>query len=37
MMGWKRLVLSLVFGHFPYLTSKTVAMDKSYWAYVSRS
>lgn len=26
--------LSLTYGHFPYLTSKTGAMDQSYWAYV---
>jgi protein tyrosine/serine phosphatase len=26
--------LSLFYGHFPYLTSKTDAMDKSFWAYV---
>lgn len=26
--------LSLLYGHFPYLTSKTDAMDKSFWAYV---
>ncbi|MGT2504681.1 tyrosine-protein phosphatase (plasmid) [Bradyrhizobium guangxiense] len=25
--------LSLVYGHFPYLMSKTDAMDKSFWAY----
>ena len=29
--------LSLVYGHFPYLTSKTVAMDESFWAFVRRS
>jgi len=28
--------LSLRYGHFPYLGSKTSAMDRSYWAYVSR-
>jgi protein tyrosine/serine phosphatase len=28
--------LSLVYGHFPYLTSKTVAMDESFWAFVRR-
>jgi len=27
--------LSLRYGHFPYLGSKTVAMDQSYWAYVN--
>ncbi len=26
--------LSLRYGHFPYLGSKTVAMDRSFWAYV---
>ena len=26
--------LSLRYGHFPYLGSKTGAMDQSYWAYV---
>ncbi len=26
--------LSLVYGHFPYLTSKSVAMDDSFWAFV---
>jgi len=26
--------LSLVYGHFPYLTSRSVAMDDSYWAFV---
>ncbi len=26
--------LSLVYGHFPYLTSRSVAMDDSFWAYV---
>jgi protein tyrosine phosphatase (PTP) superfamily phosphohydrolase (DUF442 family) len=26
--------LSLVYGHFPYLLSKTNAMDKSFWEYV---
>jgi protein tyrosine/serine phosphatase len=26
--------LSLVYGHFPYLTSRTGAMDASFWAYV---
>lgn len=25
--------LSLVYGHFPYLTSKTGAMDQSFWTY----
>lgn len=27
--------LSLVYGHFPYLTSRSVAMDNSFWAYVA--
>jgi protein tyrosine/serine phosphatase len=26
--------LSLIYGHFPYLTSRSVAMDNSFWAYV---
>ncbi len=26
--------LSLVYGHFPYLTSRSVAMDDSFWAFV---
>ncbi len=26
--------LSLIYGHFPYLTSRTSAMDESYWRYV---
>lgn len=26
--------LSLLYGHFPYLTSRTGAMDKSFWAFV---
>ena len=26
--------LSLVYGHFPYLTSRSGAMDDSFWAYV---
>lgn len=26
--------LSLYYGHFPYLTSKTGAMDESFWTYV---
>ncbi len=26
--------LSLVYGHFPYLTSRTGAMDDSFWAFV---
>jgi protein tyrosine/serine phosphatase len=26
--------LSLLYGHFPYLTSKTGAMDQSFWGYV---
>jgi protein tyrosine/serine phosphatase len=25
--------LSLVYGHFPYLTSRSVAMDDSFWAF----
>jgi protein tyrosine/serine phosphatase len=30
--------LSLIYGHFPYLLSKTDAMDRSFWRYVgSRS
>jgi protein tyrosine/serine phosphatase len=29
--------LSLVYGHFPYLTSKTGAMDDSFWAFVDHS
>ena len=28
--------LSLIYGHFPYLTSKSGAMDASFWAYVHR-
>jgi protein tyrosine/serine phosphatase len=28
--------LSLRYGHFPYLTSKTGAMDESFWAFVER-
>ena len=27
--------LSLVYGHFPYLTSRSKAMDDSFWAFVS--
>lgn len=27
--------LSLVYGHFPYLTSRTRAMDDSFWAFVA--
>jgi protein tyrosine/serine phosphatase len=27
--------LSLLYGHFPYLFSKTDAMDRSFWRYVS--
>ncbi len=27
--------LSLRYGHFPYLTSRTGAMDRSYWDYVA--
>jgi protein tyrosine phosphatase (PTP) superfamily phosphohydrolase (DUF442 family) len=27
--------LSLVYGHFPYLTSRSGAMDSSFWAYVT--
>ncbi|MDE3052343.1 MAG: tyrosine-protein phosphatase [Gemmatimonadota bacterium] len=26
--------LALRYGHFPYLGSKTIAMDRSFWAYV---
>ena len=26
--------LSLVYGHFPYLTSRSKAMDDSFWAFV---
>jgi undecaprenyl-diphosphatase len=26
--------LSLLYGHFPYLTSRTAAMDDSFWAFV---
>ncbi len=26
--------LSLAYGHFPYLTSRTGAMDRSFWAFV---
>jgi protein tyrosine phosphatase (PTP) superfamily phosphohydrolase (DUF442 family) len=26
--------LSLIYGHFPYLTSRSGAMDDSFWAYV---
>ena len=26
--------LSIVYGHFPYLTSRSGAMDASFWAYV---
>jgi len=29
--------LSLAYGHFPYLTSKSGAMDDSFWAYVHRT
>jgi protein tyrosine/serine phosphatase len=29
--------LSLVYGHFPYLTSRSSAMDDSYWAFVHSS
>lgn len=29
--------LSLRYGHFPYLTSKTGAMDESFWAYVKKN
>lgn len=28
--------LSLRYGHFPWLGSKTIAMDQSYWTYVNR-
>jgi protein tyrosine/serine phosphatase len=27
--------LSIRYGHFPWLGSKTIAMDKSFWAYVN--
>jgi protein tyrosine/serine phosphatase len=27
--------LSLVYGHFPYLASRSKAMDDSFWAFVS--
>ncbi|HEX8724161.1 MAG TPA: tyrosine-protein phosphatase [Gemmatimonadaceae bacterium] len=27
--------LSLRYGHFPYLTSRTGAMDRSFWAYIA--
>lgn len=27
--------LTLVYGHFPYLTSRSVAMDDSFWAFVN--
>ncbi|MBV9829834.1 MAG: tyrosine-protein phosphatase [Alphaproteobacteria bacterium] len=26
--------LTLIYGHFPYLTNRTAAMDESFWAYV---
>jgi undecaprenyl-diphosphatase len=29
--------LSLIYGHFPYLLSKTVAMDQSFWEFVGLS
>jgi protein tyrosine/serine phosphatase len=29
--------LSLVYGHFPYLTSRSGAMDDSFWAYVEQT
>jgi protein tyrosine/serine phosphatase len=29
--------LSLVYGHFPYLLSRTGVMDQSFWAYVAHS
>jgi protein tyrosine/serine phosphatase len=28
--------LSLIYGHFPYLTSRTRAMDDSFWAFVGK-
>ncbi len=28
--------LSLRYGHFPYLLSRTIAMDKSFWAFVKQ-
>jgi protein tyrosine/serine phosphatase len=29
--------LSLIYGHFPYLTSRTRAMDDSFWAFVRKT
>jgi protein tyrosine/serine phosphatase len=29
--------LSVAYGHFPYLTSRTGAMDESFWAFVDHS
>lgn len=29
--------LSLWYGHFPYLTSRTIAMDESFWRYANTS
>lgn len=29
--------LSLLYGHFPYLTSGTIAMDESFWRYAKTS
>ena len=29
--------LSLLYGHFPYLTSRSVAMDDSFWAFVHKT
>lgn len=29
--------LSIVYGHFPYLTSRTGAMDDSFWAFVDQA
>ena len=29
--------LTLIYGHFPYLTSRTKAMDDSFWAFVGKA
>jgi hypothetical protein len=29
--------LSILYGHFPYLWSRTGAMDRSFWAFVASS
>jgi protein tyrosine/serine phosphatase len=29
--------LTLIYGHFPYLTSRTRAMDDSFWAFVGKA